>query len=398
MYNPDTELHLVYEALEQLRQIIAFENNGTTSKLLNFLRFCASRSASAVQTIILSPSQQQSIDLSIPMRPQLEPSSAVHREPSDQPVIESTAISNDQIQNTDVLDFQTNVEQLNPSQISLPSALENSLPNVSSLGVSFMTINQDDLEIIPTNSTAESQDTGREKYPWLRVTSQDQCDDAYLKFKNHIHDVIVVPYAPIQQNQEFFTLAEDFAHSSGNPEMVKQVVYRQCFDLIQLGRNSIDFLQTLLYLLGRVVRSEVREGLVVMEELVRRLEEFSVPEFSGMYDAVLKQACPWLTEYRSRVRQQAEIYRIFITGVANMLFYINTPIQQWYNILSDVEVRSSLISDMMAQYLAKNITKQELAQQFFSEENVTKREGLFEGITDIQNLMQQYEEGSVYGE
>ena len=76
-----------------------------------------------------------------------------------------------------------------------------------------------------------------------------------------------------------------------------------------------------------------------------------------------------------------------------MLFYINTPIQRWHTILSEVGIGSTLITDMMAQYIAKNITKEELAQQFFSEENVTRREALFQGIKDMEGLMQQYEEG-----
>ena len=380
----DTEVELVFEALEQLRNIVSFENNGTTSRLLNFMRFCAGATPSAEQSVPLSPSEQETDDLMIPITPQLEPSSSYVLAPSVLPSVESTVMDSTFGQASDV------VNDLSPSLTILTSLTNDSYP-----GASFMTHNVHDvaaLDATPVNG-GESQELDPEQHPWLNVTSLLQCDNAYRKLKNHINDVILEPYGNIQRDQDFFLIAEDFAQLSTNPELVKQVVYRQCYDLIDQGRNSIDFLQTLLYLVGRVVRGNIQEGLVAMEELVARLGQFQPPTSGVSYDDGLRRACAWWYDFPSRVKQQAEIYRIFITGVANMLFYINTPIQRWDNILSHVEVRSSLISDMMAQYLAKSITKQELAEQFFGEENVTKREGLFQGIKDIENLMQQYEEG-----
>ena len=50
--NPDMDL--VYEALEQLREIMAFENNGTTSRLVDFFRLCKGMIASTEPPVTLS--------------------------------------------------------------------------------------------------------------------------------------------------------------------------------------------------------------------------------------------------------------------------------------------------------------------------------------------------------
>ena len=382
----DTDVDLVYLALEQLSKIMSFENNGTTSKVVEFMRFCTGAAPDSEQSVPLSPSELESHDLFIPLAPQLEPSSSISWEPSTLPFMELTSMTSTSDPDVDVqiTGFQTEVERLNLSQIILASQTEDSVPDASYLEL---------MSTADGSIGVESQELGQEQYPWLKVTSPDQCHVAYQHFKNHIHDVIVVPYGHIQQSQEFFILAEDFALTSGNPELVKQSVYKQCFDLIEQGRNSIEFLQGLLFLVGRVVQGDIGEGLVAMEELVTRLAEFPIPEYGERFDVGLHQVCVWRHDFVSRVKQQSEIYNIFITGVSNMLFYTNTPIQRWHTILSKVGIGSRLITDMMAQYIAKNITKQELAQQFFNEENVTRREALFQGIKDMEDLMQQYEEG-----
>ena len=389
----DTDVDRVYLALEQLLQIMSFENNGTTSKVVDFMRFCTGSTATSEQSAPLSPSEQETPDLIIPIAPHLEPSSSISWEPSTLPFVELTSMVSTSDPDVDVptiTGFQTEVERLNPSQIILASVTDDSVPDASYLE---MMTRESGSMATPITIGAEAQELGQEEYPWLKVTSLDQCHGAYQLFRNHIRDVIVVPYGHIQQNQEFFILAEDFAQTSGNPQVVKQSIYKQCFDLIEQGRNSIKFFQGLLYLVGRVVQGDIGEGLVAMVELVTRLREFPIPESGEKYDVGLHQTCVWRHDFFSRVKQQSEIYNIFITGVSNMLFYINTPIQRWHTILSDVGHGSKLITDMMARYIAKNITKQELAQQFFSEENVTRREALFQGIKDMEGLMQQYEEG-----
>ena len=47
----DTDVDLVYEALEQLRKIMAFDNNGTTSRLVEYFKFCAGVEKSSASPI-----------------------------------------------------------------------------------------------------------------------------------------------------------------------------------------------------------------------------------------------------------------------------------------------------------------------------------------------------------
>ena len=47
-------------------------------------------------------------------------------------------------------------------------------------------------------------------------------------------------------------------------------------------------------------------------------------------------------------------------------------------------------TENIEQYLAKDINKQELAKQFLSIQNVTKRERYFQGIQNMDFLMQKY--------
>ena len=54
--------------------------------------------------------------------------------------------------------------------------------------------------------------------------------------------------------------------------------------------------------------------------------------------------------------------------------------------------QSESFTQNLSQYLVKNITKQELAEQFFSEQNVTDREEFLTNSNDIEDLMEQYKD------
>ena len=61
-------------------------------------------------------------------------------------------------------------------------------------------------------------------FPWLQITSLDQCNEAHQKFKNHINDVIFVRYAHIMQNHDASIIEEDFAQYEF---YLQQFVYRE---------------------------------------------------------------------------------------------------------------------------------------------------------------------------
>ena len=65
----DTDVDLAYEALEQFWKIMALRNNGTTSRMVDFFRFCADAEQS-VETNTTS-------DYFIPTQTQQEDSTAI---------------------------------------------------------------------------------------------------------------------------------------------------------------------------------------------------------------------------------------------------------------------------------------------------------------------------------
>ena len=64
----------------------------------------------------------------------------------------------------------------------------------------------------------------------------------------------------------------------------------------------------------------------------------------------------------------------------------------WYSKVSDVVNRDIISTDNLARYLSEDITKQELAQQWLSPENVNRRRKFLEGITDLENKRQHYDD------
>ena len=65
-------------------------------------------------------------------------------------------------------------------------------------------------------------------------------------------------------------------------------------------------------------------------------------------------------------------------------------ISDWQSILSDIVRYKSFLTENIEQYLAKDITKKELAKQFLSMENMTLRERYLQGIQNIDSVMQKY--------
>ena len=68
----------------------------------------------------------------------------------------------------------------------------------------------------------------------------------------------------------------------------------------------------------------------------------------------------------------------------------NNTISEWRHILENIAFENPFPTENIIQYLAKDITKQELAKQFLSIQNVTKRERYFQGVQNMDFLMQKY--------
>ena len=130
--------------------------------------------------------------------------------------------------------------------------------------------------IMATTSDTEERFIEGQPHPWLQITSLDQCEEAHLNFSNHVKDVILLRYADINfWEQEFFTLAGDFARSFEDSWYVQE-----CYDLIQQCKNALDLWWSIRRLIRRVVEGDFEEGFAAVEEILWRLEFFEVPESS----------------------------------------------------------------------------------------------------------------------
>ena len=270
-----------------------------------------------------------------------------------------------------------------------------SVPNDSYISEEILS----DMNLSPMGLLAMSEDTStvaysptvqkleQKQHPWLKITSFNQCDDAYLEFRKYVDDVIVAPYEHIQQVQEFFTIAEEFTQAVD--DNTNKYDHRECLGLVPEGREVIDLFVTIFNLVRKVKLSDIEESMVIFMDVVWHLEEFKVPESDTDYDTRLKQAC-WKNFYLE-LYLKYELSKLTIGRTPKIIKHPHTAIEQWYQILHEIAFDITFLSDIMTQYLFQNITKQELAEEFFSEQNVKKRDNMFLGVKDMNNLMQEYE-------
>ena len=226
-----------------------------------------------------------------------------------------------------------------------------------------------DMSLSPMGLLAMSEDTStvayspivqkleQKQHPWLKITSFNQCEDAYLQFRKYVDDVIVAPYEHIQQVQDFFTLAEEFAQAVD--DNTNKYDHRECLALVQEGREVIDLFVTIFNLVRKVKLGDLEDSMAIIVEIVWRLEELKVPESNTDYDTRLKEAC-WKNFYLE-LYLKYELSKLTIGPTPEIIKHPHTAIEQWYQILHDIAFDITFLSDIMTQYLIQNITKQELA-------------------------------------
>ena len=290
----NTDVDLVYEALEQLRKIMTFDNNGTSSTLVEFFRFCAG--------------------------------------------------------------FSTSTSPI--SSATITSA--------------------------PQSSTTEPDENEDDQHPWMNVTSPEECNEAYRKFKNHINDVIFGRYGHIKEEQEFFVMAEQYDDSVNNLGSTK---YPECFTLIEEGKVILDSFDTALGLVSTLTEVDIDEGLTIVEELMDHLEHFNISESIRYFDSRLNQTCGWRKDFSEEIRKEAEMYKAYITQGRFSILEMETPLVRYFVIAVFREWSNTFDVE---KYLAKNITKQELAEQFLSVKNMEEIEDFSENISEMEDLMNQY--------
>ena len=224
-------------------------------------------------------------------------------------------------------------------------------------------------------------------FPWLKVTERNECNEVYSSFKKYINHVVVL-HEDIQQEQDFFMLADDYADATSDSNLNK---YRECFDLVEEGRIIIDAFLTVLELIIKITQSDLKDAAADMKQLMDNLKWFHARESIKDFDATLEQACGLRKEFSDLVRAKAEMYKTYITQARFSVIETTSIIIRLYESMHNVYLQYTFLNNIY-RYLYFEITKQELAEQFLSRENTAEREKFLQDIKNMEDLLWQYED------
>ena len=340
----------VFQALEQLREIMAFENNGTTSRLVDFFRFCTRETTSTTPPVTLlvnssEPTEVTSISSTIVMAPDS--------------TIETSFFTKLQLDHSPTAIISSPTESYISEKASSSIEVDSTTPNVG--------------DVVVTSSVDSSQEENR--FPWLNIRNLDECDAAKLQFKNYIDDVILAPYGHIKRYQEFLQLADDYSRSHYVPHW-----HRPCFTLTEEGMNSLNYFWTVVDLI---------DNFLNMKDLASFREILQFPKLVGKFNDKLRQFCGWMAgKFQIDSQKKLQKFKTNIGTVQIKILQAKKEIFDWKVIL---EKWQSFPIENIEQYLDKDITKQELPKQFLSQQNVAKRENFFQDIKKMEDHMQVYQ-------
>ena len=163
--------------------------------------------------------------------------------------------------------------------------------------------------------------------------------------------------------------------------------YPECFTLIEERKVIMDTFDTILRLVSSLIEVDIVEGLATIEELKDYLEDFSVSDSTRYFDSRLNQICGWRKDFSEIVHEKAQVYKAYITKGRFSLLQLEIPLLRYYTRAIIVKWNNTFDVE---QYLAGNITKQHLAEQFLSAKNIHRREYLSECIDVMEDMMDQY--------
>ena len=350
--NVNTEMDLVYEALEQPWKSMAFENNGTISRLMDFLWFCKGATTSTTQSVTLASFRVSSVTLSV------------------------SSYGSDYTETRTL----TEIKLDHSSSTIITSSTESYISDEASSSVEVDSLNLNVDDVVVTSLVGQSHEEEMNILSWLNITNLEQCDVAERQFKNYFNDVIIAPYGHINHYPEFFKFADLFFRQKS-----EQIYYNDCFALINKGKESLDYFWTVLDLINNFTQG----NLATMKNLTPPVKIFKFPKTVDNFDARLRQIRGW-REYFPNPQTQWAGYSIqtALTALADA----SKTIQEWEDSYHETIWYNPFPTENIEQYLDKDITKQELAKQFLSVQNVTEREKYFQAIKDTNSLMQTYQQ------
>ena len=224
-------------------------------------------------------------------------------------------------------------------------------------------------------------------FPWLERISVDQCNES----SKYIDNLVLTFTANIRKHQQFFITAQQY-HDFYLRDESDIEKYRECFDIIDRGKKIIESFLDVKELIHELSGNGFQEGSVIMEKLMDHHRDFHIPESNEDFDSRLESACSWRAEFAEKVRQKAETSKANIVQLQDELNEADDFLCNWHNKLTGVMSIDILSTGNLVRYLSEDITKQELAEQWLSPENVYRRQKFLDGITNVGNIRQGYDD------
>ena len=249
----------------------------------------------------------------------------------------------------------------------------------------------------PTSQDEENQyplpEDDQDLYPWLNDTSYNKCDGAYEKFQKLINRDILRPYVYIR-NHGLSSIALDIKFGmSRNTHPREQDI---CFHLLSKGNTAVSNFLNVLGLIEDVLLCSKNDAFFSMEELMFEIQLFGFgfrkpvgpsPNFAIR----VTETCTWWREASDTLHEKGNKYRANIARVLESLLEAETTLSEFLDRMFYFWDSDTFLINKMAQYLAKNISKQELTMQFFSDQGVKEREDFAQGKAVLESLLHQYE-------
>ena len=176
----DTDVDLAYEALEQFWKIMALRNNGTTSRMVDFFRFCADAEQS-VETNTTS-------DYFIPTQAQQEDSTAI--------LLESTVLPSTDDMNLGKSISMSFTPPLAPEVLTKSNNIFIDGPETTIETIGIDSTKEMSTSIDTLNGSLEQS----KLFPWLERISEDQCNES----NRYIDKLALTFTANIRKDQQFF--------------------------------------------------------------------------------------------------------------------------------------------------------------------------------------------------
>ena len=282
----DTDVDLAYEALEQLWKIMALGNNGTTSRMVDFFRFCAGVTPVAEQSVETNTTSDYFI-----------PTQAQTQEDSTAFLLESTVLPS-----TDDMNLGKSISMSFTSPLAPEVLIKSNNIFIDGLETTIEAIGIDSTKVMSTSMDTLNGSLEQSKlFPWFERISVDQCNDS----SKYIDNLALTFTGNIRKHQQFFVTAQEYQdhYSTDASDIAK---YRELFDLINQSEKIMESFFDVKELIHKLSGNNLLEGLAIMEKLMDHHQDFHISESSEDFDSRLESACSWREEFAEYVHQEAE--------------------------------------------------------------------------------------------